>query len=178
MLKVVICLILFGLSQKSLQAQSQLDWLMKQSDFRPILANHLKEAYNGYHAGFPNVSVVLFKPNGDSLTVYLDSYSYLIEAKDHLPASFTTISSQPFLIYDGSEVLIEDKNGWFEIVKAFVGKRLCDDLEYRELLKQPGPKELRVPCGIIYEPPIEKLIFKRGKLISRKIVVGVPYYLE
>lgn len=166
----------FGLSLKSTQAQNQLNWLMKNKDFTPVLARHLKEVNALSKAGTPNVSVILFKPSSDTLAVYLSVMSYLIEVKENIPASFTTVHNQPFLLYDGSEILIDDKQKWFEAVRTFVGKRLCDDLEYQELLKKPGPKELRVPCNYIYDATVEKLVFKMGKLISRKIVGTIPYY--
>ncbi len=175
MFKTVIWALLLWVSQVSIQAQSQLDWLLEQPKFETILKNHLHEVRG---SGYSTVSALLFKPNAGNLTVYLTAYTYLTEAKDHLPTSFSIVNSQPFLIYDGSELLISDKTGWFETVKTFIAGRLCDDLTYRELLKQPGPKELRVPCGFIYEPPIQKLIFKNRKLIKREVVSEVPYYLK
>ncbi|GAB2604733.1 hypothetical protein [Spirosoma areae] len=178
MVRLLFYFLCFWFSQTPLKAQSQLDWLLKQSEFKPILVNHLKEIDEGRKGGFPIVSVLLFKPNADTLTIYLTSYGYLIEAKEHLPASFMTIENHPFLIYDGSELLIEDKQKWFERVRSFIGKQLCDDLEYRELLKQPGPKELRVPCGFIYDAPIEKLTFVGARLFKRKLAGSVPYYLK
>ncbi|RAI77575.1 hypothetical protein HMF3257_31645 [Spirosoma telluris] len=178
MFKAAIYFLLSWIGLESIQAQSQLERLLKHKDFKPVLAEHLKEVNALSKAGTTNVSVLLFKPSTDTLTVYLTVMSYLIEVKENLPASFTTVNGQPFLIYDGSELLIDDKQRWFDVVKMFVGKRLCDNLNYRELLKQPGPKELRVPCNYIYDATVEKLIFKEGKLISHKIVGDIPYYLE
>ncbi|MVM31016.1 hypothetical protein GO755_13330 [Spirosoma sp. HMF4905] len=178
MFKATIYLLLSWVALESIQAQSQLERLLKHKDFKPVLAEHLKEVNALSKAGIPNVSVLLFKPSADTVTVYLTVMSYLIEVKENLPTSFTTVNGQPFLIYDGSELLIDDKQRWFETVKMFVGKHLCDNLKYRELLKQPGPKELRVPCNYIYDATVEKLIFNAEKLINRKIVNNIPYYLK
>lgn len=145
---------------------------MKRPAFETILIDHLHEVRG---SGYSTVSALLLKPSGHQLTVYLTAYTVLSEVKDHLPTSFTTINSQPFLLYEGSELPIQDKKGWFETVKAFIAGRLCDDLTYRELLKKPGPKELIVPCGFIYEPPIQKLVFVGKKLKKHEVVSRVPY---
>jgi len=172
MLKAILFSIIIWTSQSSLQAQDRLSWLMKQPAFKPILAEHLQQVKR---SGFSTVSAVVFKPKADSTTIYLSSYVYLIEVKDHLPNSFTMVNDQPFLVYESSEPPRKDTTAWFQQVRTFIGNRLCDDLEYRELLKQPGPKVLTVPCSILYDGPIEKLIFVKDKLVKREVVSKVPY---
>jgi len=176
----VITYLLFigiGLFYKTVNAQSQLDWLWKRSDFKLLASHHLHEVNDVLRRGkVLSVSVALFRPNVDTMNVYLTSISHLSEAKEHLPASFTTIEGRPFLVYDGSELLIEDRQKWFSQVRDFIGVRLCNDLDYLEALKQPGPKELVVPCPFIYDASIEKLSFVAGKLIKRELVGRVPYY--
>ena len=170
---ISLCIIAFWLAILPLKAQSQLDKLLENEDFKPILQEHLWEVRG---LGFPNTSAILFRPQKKGVIVYLTAYTFLTQAKAHLPASFSTVRGQPFLIYDGSERQIEDKQKWFETVRTFVGKHLCDDISYLELLKQPGPKEIRSPCSIMSDPPIEEFTFVRGKLKKRQVVARMPYY--
>lgn len=165
---------MLGLSSAA-NAQSQLDWLTKQPAFNDVLQQHLHEVRQ---STYPTVSALLLKPDADSLLVYLGAYTYLAEVQDHLPSSFTVAYGQGFLIYDGTETLIDDKNSWFETVRVFVGNRLCDDLRERELLKKPGPKEVRMPCTIIYDAPIRKITFVAGRLVKNEVVARIPYYTK
>lgn len=172
--RLVFWLFGFTLSQSRALAQTQTDWLLKNADFQPILVEHIDNVI--HKASQPSVSVLLFRPATDSLLVYLFSYMRLSMAWEHLPASYTTISDWPFLIYDGSETLIEDKDSWFEKVKAFVGPNLCNDIDHLKALRQRGSKELIVPCNFINDIYPEKLVFKKNKLVKREMVVRMPYY--
>ncbi|MBD2701129.1 hypothetical protein IC229_10820 [Spirosoma sp. BT702] len=171
--KTLLCCLGFWLVSISIKAQSQIDMLLDNEDFKPVLQEHL---WTVRGLNFPNTSVILLQPQKNGLTAYLTVYTFLTEAQKHLPASFTTVQGQPFLIYDGSELKVEDKERWFETVRTFIGKHLCDDVEFFELLKKPGPKEIRSPCSVIYDAPIEQLTFVKGKLKKRQLVGKVPYY--
>ncbi|GAB4000586.1 hypothetical protein GCM10028807_54030 [Spirosoma daeguense] len=170
---ILLYIIASWLAILPLKAQSQLDKLLENEDFKPILQEHLWEVRGLI---FPNTSAILFRPQKKGVIVYLTAYTFLTEAQKHLPASFSIVRGQPFLIYDGSEIKIEDKQKWFETVRAFIGARLCDDVTYHELLKQPGPKEIISPCNVLYDGSIEELTFVKGKLKKRQVVAKMPYY--
>ncbi|MBC3789332.1 hypothetical protein [Spirosoma utsteinense] len=165
-LKVTILLLLVSFVPQ--RADAQLDWLLKQVEFKPILKAHLKEVKR--KGGPPLVSTLTFSYKNDTLAVNLSSISLLSELEKDLPVSFTRIKNQPFLIFDGSEKLIHDKPERFETAKAFVGGNLCDDLTYRKLLAQPGSKEVPVPCGWLYHPSIDRSLFWKGRLVKHKYI--------
>lgn len=161
---ILLCLFFtVSLFPKVANAQSEIDWLLTQADFKPMLKAHLKEIGR---ANIPVVSVISISHKDDSLKVYLSSISYLSELEKDLPASFRTVEKRPFLIYDGTETLIDDSQKWFETVKAFVGENLCDDLTFRKLLEQPGPKEIRLPCSNLYHPAVDWFTFWKGHLVK------------
>lgn len=158
-------MLFLSLYQQTAKAQSQLDWLQKQAAFKPILKAHLKETGK---AGCPTVSIISFSYTNDTLTVFLSSITYLSELEKDLPADFKTIHHRPFLVYDGSEELISDKQTWFEKVKRFAGQNLCDDLTYQKQLEQPGPRKIQIPCCYLYHPTAELLTFWQGRLVKRR----------
>lgn len=174
----IFCLTVFALTWTiRVNAQNQVDWLLNQIEFKAILATHLKEIKEvEQKSALAVVSVILFRPDTERMEVYVTSVSTLVEIEMHLPSTFTTIEKHPFLIYDGSEQLIANKNEWLAKLKATVCKQLCDDSKERALMKQPGPKEIRFPCNVIYDAPIRKLTFIGVRLVKNELVGSVPYY--
>ncbi|MGF7215785.1 hypothetical protein GGR92_001925 [Spirosoma lacussanchae] len=177
MKKVSLFVLLLGVSSAS-YAQGQLRHLLNHPAVKPMLTERIQEMDRHRKGGNSTVSVILLKPEANGISLYLTAYNLLVEVQEHLPASFTTFEGHPFLIYDGTEHFITDKQAWFETVRAFIGNQLCDDLAFREQLKRPGSKEISGACGYIYDAPIDKLFFSEGVLVKRERVTRVPYYRE
>lgn len=134
--------------------------------------NEIKKNETG---GLPTISALFIQRDTSGLVVYLTSFALLSELQDHLPGSYQSVESQPFIIYDGSEKLVSEPLSWFEELKGILGYRLCNDITYRAELKMPGPKEVKIPCAFIYEPTIEQFTFKKGKLTEKKTVLKIPF---
>ena len=163
---VIAFLLLAGFAYQPATAQPELDWLLNQAEFKPILKAHLKETRENKRVGCPIVSTITFSYRKDTLIVNLSAIASLSELQNDLPDSLIIIAREPVLIYNGSEVHNRDQQKWFKTVKAFVGDNVCDDVTYLDLLKEPGPKEIPVPSCCLYHPPINVSLFCKGYLIK------------
>jgi hypothetical protein len=167
-------LILYGINLNT-SAQSSLQWLRKNADFKPILQSYIREIKKSETKGWTPVSALIIRFDTSGVVFYLTSIALLSELEKHLPASYEFVEGHPFIIYDGSERLISDTLSWFGELKSKIGYRLCDNLTYLEEYKKPGPKEVKIPCSFFYDPPIERFTFRKGKLIEKKIIVVMPF---
>lgn len=165
-IEVVAFLMLSCFAHHLATAQPELDWLLNQAEFRPILKAHLKETRENKRDGCSIVSTITFSYRKDTLIVNLSAIASLTELQDDLPDSLITIAREPVLIYDGSVGHTRDQQKWFKTAKAFVGDNLCNNLTYLNLLKQPGPKEIPVPSCCLYHTPVNVSLFSKGHLIK------------
>jgi len=165
-IEVVAFLILAGFALQPETAQFELNWLLNQAKFRPILKAHLKEVREIKRAGCPVVSTITFSYRKDTLVVSLSAIANLVELQNDLPDSLATIAGEPVLLYDALGAHTRDQPKWFKTAKAFVGDNLCDNLTYLNLLKQPGLKEIPAPSCCLYHPPINVSFFYKGHLIK------------
>lgn len=157
------------------KAQSTLQGLRKNADFKPILQSYIREIKKSETKGWTPVSALTIRSDTSGVVIYLTSIALLSELEKHLPATYEFVKGRPFIIYDGSERLISDPLSWFGELKSKIGCRLCNNLTYLEEYKKPGPKEVKIPCSFFYDPLIERFTFRKGRLVEKKVVVEVPY---